>query len=92
MQVTTQPSIDPLAGAAYRGNARGMTGGVILVDGNAGNEIGHGMRRGWIVVGGSAGDLLAFNMLAGTVFVFGPCGIRSGPRWGRGARSTLHAA
>ena len=35
-----------LIGAAYRGSARGMTGGTILIHGAVGNEIGHSMRRG----------------------------------------------
>src|SRR5262245_23556144 len=33
-----------LVGAAYRGSARGMTKGTILIGGDAGNEIGHSMR------------------------------------------------
>ena len=33
-------------GAAYRGSPRGMTGGAIIVHGNAGDEIAHTMRRG----------------------------------------------
>jgi formylmethanofuran dehydrogenase subunit C len=61
-----------------------MTGGTILVDGNAGNEIGHTMRRGTIAIGGAAGDMLAFNMLAGTVLVLGECGIRPGAGMRRG--------
>ena len=61
-----------------------MTGGTILVDGNAGNETGCTMRRGLIAIGGSAGDMVGFNMIAGTVFVFGECGIRPGAGMRRG--------
>jgi formylmethanofuran dehydrogenase subunit C len=61
-----------------------MTGGTILIDGDAGNEIGHTMRRGTIAIGGAAGDMLAFNMIAGTVLVFGECGIRPGAGMRRG--------
>ena len=61
-----------------------MTGGTILVDGNAGSEVGLTMRRGLIAIGGSAGDMIGFNMIAGTVFVFGACGIRSGAGMRRG--------
>jgi formylmethanofuran dehydrogenase subunit C len=71
-------------GAAYRGSAKGMTGGTILVDGDAGNEIGLRMRRGTIAIGGAAGDMIGFNMLAGTVLTFGPAGIRPGAGMRRG--------
>ena len=46
-----------------------MTGGEILIDGNAGNEIGHTMRRGLIAIKGDAGDGVGFNMIAGTILV-----------------------
>jgi formylmethanofuran dehydrogenase subunit C len=76
-------------GCAYRGSARGMTNGVILVHGDAGNEIGHGMRRGLIAVAGHAGDLIGFNMLAGSIFVFGNSGIRPGAGMRRGTIGLL---
>lgn len=72
-------------GAAYRGSARGMNRGTIIIDGNAGNEIGLTMRRGLIVIGGNAGDLIGFNMLAGTIMVFGESGIRHGAGMRRGS-------
>jgi formylmethanofuran dehydrogenase subunit C len=71
-------------GAVYRGGRRGMTGGEILIDGDAGNEIGHTLRRGLIAVGGRAGDAIGFNLLAGTIFVFGTPGIRPGAGMRRG--------
>lgn len=73
-----------LVGAAYRGSPKGMTRGTILVDGDAGNEIGLSMRRGLIAIGGSAGDAAGFNMIAGSVLVFGGCGIRPGAGMKRG--------
>jgi formylmethanofuran dehydrogenase subunit C len=73
-----------MVGGAYRGSARGMTGGTILVNGNAGNEIGHAMRRGLIVIGGSAQDLVGMGMLAGSIIVFGKCGVRHGAGMVRG--------
>ena len=73
-----------LVGAAYRGSARGMTGGSILVHGKAGNEVGHTLRRGTIVVGAAA-DLAAFNMLAGTILICGDNGIRHGAGMRRGS-------
>lgn len=77
-----------LVGAAYRGSARGMTGGTILIHGTVGNEIGHTMRRGLLAVG-SAGDLAGFNMLAGSILVFGSAGIRHGAGMRRGTIAFL---
>ena len=73
-----------LVGAAYRGSTAGMRGGTILVDGDAGNEIGHSLRRGMIAIGGSIGDLAGFNMLAGTILVGTGQGIRHGAGMHRG--------
>jgi len=57
---------------------------MIVVDGNAGNEIGMSMRPGPDCNRGSAGDVLGFDMIAGTVLVFGECGIRPGAGMRRG--------
>ena len=70
--------------AVYRGGRRGMTGGEIFIDGDAGNELGHTLRRGLIAVRGSAGDGIGFNMLAGSILVFGAAGIRPGAGMRRG--------
>ena len=78
-----------LVGAAYRGSARGMTKGVILIGGDAGNEIGHTLRRGLIAIGGNIGDLAGFNMLAGSIFLFGESGIRHGAGMKRGTIAFL---
>jgi formylmethanofuran dehydrogenase subunit C len=61
-----------------------MRGGVILVDGNAGNEVGSGMRRGLIAVGGNVADFAGVSMIAGTLFLFGKCGVRTGAGMKRG--------
>jgi formylmethanofuran dehydrogenase subunit C len=71
-------------GAVYRGGRRGMAGGDILIDGDAGSELGHTLRRGLIAVGGKAGDAIGFNLLAGTILVFGVAGIRPGAGMRRG--------
>ena len=42
-------------GAAYPGARAGMTGGEIVVAGDAGEEAGAGMRRGLVVIGGRTG-------------------------------------
>jgi formylmethanofuran dehydrogenase subunit C len=78
-----------LVGAAYCGSPKGMTKGTILIDGDAGNEIGLSMRRGLIAIGGSAGDLIGRNMLAGSVLVFGASGIRHGAGMKRGTLAFL---
>jgi len=65
-------------GGAYRGSRHGMNRGLILVEGNAGNEVGAVMRRGLIVVHGNVADFAGAFMLAGTVIVFGQMGARAG--------------
>jgi formylmethanofuran dehydrogenase subunit C len=55
-----------------------MRGGTIIVDGNAGNEIGLNMQQGLIAIVGEAGDMLGFNMTDGMVIVLGNSGIRPG--------------
>jgi formylmethanofuran dehydrogenase subunit C len=66
-----------------------MTSGTILVEGDAGHEIGHSLRRGLIAIGGKAGDLAGFNMLAGTILLFGDTGIRLGAAMKRGTIGVL---
>jgi formylmethanofuran dehydrogenase subunit C len=61
-----------------------MRGGVILVEGNAGTEIGCTMRRGLIAIGGASGAFPGASMVAGTIFLFGPSGGRIGPGMKRG--------
>jgi formylmethanofuran dehydrogenase subunit C len=65
-------------GGAYRGSRHGMNRGLILVDGNTGNETGALMRRGLIAVQGNVGDFAGAFMLAGTLVVFGHLGARAG--------------
>ena len=65
-------------GGAYRGSRQGMNRGLIIVEGNAGNEVGAMMRRGLIVVKGDAGDFAGAFMIAGSIMVFGKMGIRAG--------------
>jgi formylmethanofuran dehydrogenase subunit C len=76
--IHVQGSAGHLAGAAYRGSAKGMMGGTILIDGDAGNEVGLSMQQGIIAIGGRAGDMIGFNMVDGTVLVLGEAGIRAG--------------
>jgi formylmethanofuran dehydrogenase subunit C len=71
-------------GGAYRGSRRGMNRGLIMVDGNAGNEVGAVMRRGLIAVGGNVEDFAGAFMIAGSIIVFGRLGIRAGAGMLRG--------
>jgi formylmethanofuran dehydrogenase subunit C len=78
-----------LVGAAYRGSARGMTRGTILIGGDAGSEIGRSMRRGLIAIRGGIGDLAGANMIAGSIVLFGDSGIRHGAGMRRGTIAFL---
>jgi formylmethanofuran dehydrogenase subunit C len=79
-------------GGAYRGSRHGMNRGLILVEGNAGNEVGASMRRGLIVVTRDTGDFAGAFMVAGSVVVFGKLGIRTGAALLRGTIVTLQPA
>jgi formylmethanofuran dehydrogenase subunit C len=67
-----------LTGAAFRGSSEGMTGGCIVVDGDAGVEAGSFMRRGMIVVRGGVGPFAGVHMNGGEIFVFGKASRRFG--------------
>jgi formylmethanofuran dehydrogenase subunit C len=72
-------------GGAYRGSRRGMNRGLIILEGNAGNEVGSLMRRGLIAVAGNVGDFAGAFMIAGSIIVFGQMGIRAGAGLLRGS-------
>jgi len=61
-------------GAGRLAAARGMSGGEIIVRGNAGAEIGAKMRRGTVIVAGNAGPRAGIGVIAGNVIVFGSAG------------------
>jgi formylmethanofuran dehydrogenase subunit C len=61
-----------------------MNGGVILIDGDAGHELGGRMRRGLIAAAGDVGDWTGLRMLAGTIVAFGGCGAYPGASMRRG--------
>jgi formylmethanofuran dehydrogenase subunit C len=71
-------------GGAYRGSRHGMNRGLIIVEGNAGHEVGAAMRRGMILVTGGTGDFTGAFMIAGTIVVLGNLGIRAGAGMLRG--------
>jgi formylmethanofuran dehydrogenase subunit C len=55
-----------------------MTGGEIVVSGNAGEEAGAGLRRGLVAVGGQTGAGAGLRMLAGTVIALAGIGPEAG--------------
>jgi formylmethanofuran dehydrogenase subunit C len=71
-------------GAAYRGSRKGMCGGTILIDGNAGLEVAMRMRRGLICIQGCVGDFAGLQMLGGTLLLCGRAGLRTGAWMSRG--------
>jgi len=55
-----------------------MTGGVIVVDGNVGQECGAFLRRGMIVVRGAVAPFAGVHMNGGQIFAFGHVSKRVG--------------
>lgn len=72
-------------GAAYPGETLGVNRGVIVLEGNAGRELGVRARRVLIVVLGDVGEFAGANMIAGSIFVFGRLGERAGAGMKRGS-------
>jgi len=73
-------------GAAYPGSRRGMREGVIVVHGDAGDDVGMLLRRGLIAVRGAVGAGLGRGIIAGTIFA---CGAVAGPAGVGMKRGTL---
>ncbi len=76
-------------GAAYRGSLFGMRGGMIIIDGSAGIEVGMRMRRGTIVVGGPVRDFAGLQMKGGTIILREGAEIRTGAWMQRGTIISL---
>ena len=77
------------AGAAYRGSLSGMRDGTIIIDGNAGLEVGMRMKRGIIAVGGSLKDFTGLQMKGGTIIVGRGAELRTGAWMVRGTIISL---
>jgi formylmethanofuran dehydrogenase subunit C len=71
-------------GAALPGDRHGMTGGAVLVGGDAGDRVGDRMRRGLIAVAGRLGDFAASRMIGGTILGTQGCGADPGYAMRRG--------
>jgi formylmethanofuran dehydrogenase subunit C len=78
-------------GAAYRGSARGMTDGTIIIGGSAGLEIGMRMKRGLIVIGGPVRDFAGLEMKGGTIVLRSGAELRTGAWMQRGTIISLKA-
>jgi formylmethanofuran dehydrogenase subunit C len=62
-------------GALRAGDKFGMTGGTVVIEGDAGDRVGERMRRGTIIVRGRCGANAGARMLGGTIWAeqgFGP--------------------
>jgi len=66
------------------GEKRGITGGVVLINGSVGDDLGRRMRRGTIVVMKDAGDFAGAGVIAGTLFIMGKVGKAPGAEMKRG--------
>lgn len=73
-------SAEDRVGGAYRGElpAKGMKGGMILIHGNAGAEVGLGMKGGTIIIDGSCDIMPGLYMKGGTILVKGDCAGKAG--------------
>lgn len=61
-------------GAGLPGAPYGMSDGLILISGNAGDRVGDRLRRGYIIICGKAGDYCGSRMVAGTIIVLDKAG------------------
>ncbi len=55
-----------------------MSGGRIVIEGNAGNYIGEKMAGGEIEIKGNAGDFIGTEMKGGVITIHGSCGFVGG--------------
>lgn len=78
--------------AALPGDALGPTGGMVIVDGDAGARIGCRMRRGIVAVGGTCGAGAGLELRAGTIVVTGRLGPDAGLGMQRGSLVAAGAA
>lgn len=71
-------------GGPLSGEVQGMSGGLVVVRGNAGARAGDRLRRGIAIIEGGAGRAPGSRMLAGTLIIRGPVGERAGYLMRRG--------
>ncbi len=71
-------------GASYRGDWRGMQGGVLRVKGNVGSDIGTFMNGGTLIVEGNADVHIGTHQEGGTIIVKGDVNRRVGGQMVKG--------
>jgi formylmethanofuran dehydrogenase subunit C len=62
----------------YRGTSTGMKGGMIVIDGNVGTDVGCYLHGGIIKIKGNAGRFLGYHMTDGTILVEKDSEVRAG--------------
>jgi len=73
-QIEIDGNVSDYLGAGLPGAPYGMSDGLILVSGNAGDRVGDRLRRGYIIICGKAGDYCGSRMVAGTIIVLNKAG------------------
>ena len=71
-------------GSSIQGEKSGMSGGTIIIKGNAGHRVGCKMRSGVICIKKNAKDFIGCQMIAGTIIVKGKIGSNAGLLMKRG--------
>lgn len=71
-------------GASYRGDWRGMQGGVLRVKGNVGSDIGTFMNGGTLIVEGDADVHIGTHQEGGTIIIKGDVNRRVGGQMVKG--------
>jgi formylmethanofuran dehydrogenase subunit C len=62
----------------FRASEAGMKGGLIIVHGDVGNDVGAGIRGGTLKIKGNAGNFLGYHLTEGTIYVEKNVGARTG--------------
>ena len=77
-EIIVKGSAGDYLGASYRGSTQGMSGGTIIVEKDAGNEVGCFMANGLIRIRGNVGQFAGIHMKGGIILVEGDIGERAG--------------
>jgi formylmethanofuran dehydrogenase subunit C len=89
-QIEITDSAGDWLGGPLAGEMAGMRGGLVVVQGNAGDRAGDRMRRGTIIIEGNAGHHAGSRMIAGTVIVCRTAGALPGYLMRRGTIALGH--
>ena len=83
-EILITKSTGDFLGSSIQGEKLGMSGGVVIIKGNAGHRAGFKMRSGVIYVKGNAKDFIGCQMIAGTIIIGGKIGLNIGLLMKRG--------